>query len=171
MAESKRDYGDSKYADDGKDDEKIYYDDKSAKDSGNEYKQELPRVDVTAISIRPAGMADLESPIHLNIKFELDRDVIAGFWKVQMLVDSSNARIIKVLGETDVEDYPDGESEMDFSARSVDISGIAPSTLTNSGLLMAIFMADGEEVISVNMVVNVTKQDGRIMREILNPLD
>ena len=50
-------------------------------------------------------------------------------------------------------------------------TGIPNSTLTNSGLLMASFIADGEEVASVNMVVNVFLKDGTLYREILNPLD
>lgn len=47
---------------------------------------------------------------------------------------------------------------------------ISPSTLANAGLLMACLVVDDVEVISVNMVVNVTKEGGQLMREILNPL-
>jgi hypothetical protein len=37
---------------------------------------------------------------------------------------------------------------------------------------MACFKVHGEEVATVNMVVNVTKEsNGEIMREILNPLE
>lgn len=60
---------------------------------------------------------------------------------------------------------------MRFDLDRIDISGIPPSTLTNSGLLMACLMADGEEVASVNMVVNVFEKSGKIMREILSPLE
>ena len=80
---------------------------------------------------------------------------------------------MKKLGETDVEDYPDGESDMHFCIAEVDVAGIPPSTLANSGLLIAAFMADGEEVACVNMVVNVfiDKESGSLFREILNPLE
>ena len=54
---------------------------------------------------------------------------------------------------------------------TVDISGISPSTLTNSGLLMACLMVHGEEVAAVNMVVNVTSNGGDIRREVLSPLE
>ena len=88
------------------------------------------------------------------------------------MVDSAETRLIRVLGETNVEDYPDGESDMHFSVSSIDIDGIPPSTLANSGLLIAAFVADGEEVACVNMVVNVfiDKSSGQLMREIMNPL-
>jgi hypothetical protein len=36
---------------------------------------------------------------------------------------------------------------------------------------MACFMVHGEEVAAVNMVVNVTNNDGEIRREILSPLE
>ncbi len=147
MASKFDDGEDGKYSDDGKED-KDYIDDKDSKDTDII----PPRVDITGIDIRPSGCVDISSPLKISIKFELDRDVVAAFWKIQFLVDSTNTRIIKVLGETEVEDYPDGESDMNFSVKSIDISGISPSALTNSGLLMAVFVADGEEVVSVNMV-------------------
>ena len=50
------------------------------------------------------------------------------------------------MGETDVDDYPEGDSTMEFSIARIDISGIPPSTLTNSSLLMACLVVDGEEV-------------------------
>ena len=52
----------------------------------------------------------------------------------------------------------------------IDVSAIPPSTLANSGLLMACLMVHGVEVASVNMVVNVTEDKGRLYREIYNPL-
>jgi len=75
-----------------------------------------------------------------------------------------------VLGETPVEDYPDGESEMRFDLDRIDIEGIAPSALTNSGLLMALLMVNGKEVATVNMVVQVYEKDGIVFRDILSPL-
>jgi hypothetical protein len=53
------------------------------------------------------------------------------------------------LGETPVEDYPDGESDMEFSCNEIDFSNVKPSALTNSGLLMACLIVDGEEVACV----------------------
>ena len=92
---------------------------------------------------------------------------------MKFLVDSAEKRLIKILGETPVEDYPDGESDMRFAVRTVDVDGIPPSTLANSGLLIAAFIVDGEELACVNMVVNVfvDKGSGNLMREILNPLE
>jgi hypothetical protein len=73
---------------------------------------------------------------------------------------------------TDVEDYPEGDSDMHFTIDYVDVSDIPPSTLANSGLLIAAFIVDGHEVACVNMVVSVyvDKSSGEMFREILNPL-
>jgi hypothetical protein len=144
--EDYKDGSDAKYAE-GKDndsgDEKECFD--------NYDKPAPPTVNVTSIRINPAK-AELTAPLKLEITFELDRDAVAAYWEVKFLVDCTHSRIIKILGQTDVDDYADGESDMVFSVNSIDVSGIAPSTLANSGLLMAVLMVDGEEVASVNMV-------------------
>ena len=130
------------------DDEIFLSDDKASNDTD----VDVPRVDVLDIKIGPKSLSEISTPLTLDLKFELDRDVVAGYWVVKFLVDSSYNRIIKVLGETPVEDYPDGESEMHFEASSINVDGIKPSTLTNAGLLSAVFMANGVEVATVNMV-------------------
>lgn len=196
----------AEYKDDYKDNSEAKYaegkDDGEEKDTYDNYdKPAPPTVEVTSIKVSPA-QAELTAGLRLKIVFELDRDAIAAYWEIKFLVDCTHRRIIKMLGQTDVDDYPDGESEMNFSVDSIDVSGISPSTLANSGLLMAVLMVDGEEVASVNMVsmhtfviycigsilhyfvdlyamcvysvlqvVNVSKKDGVLVREILSPLD
>lgn len=134
------------------DEEEILYSDYKDGADAKEDDFDVPRVNVLRIDVGQRGVVPISAPLELRIEFELDRDVVAASWVVQFLVDSSHSRLIKVLGETSVEDYPDGESEMVFRADSIDVSGIEPSALTNSGLLMAVFMANGKEVANVNMV-------------------
>lgn len=137
----------------GGDDEEIFYaDEKNSYGDEEQEKNHFPQVSVTDITIRPNRVVEVTSALSLDIKFELDRDVVAAFWKVQLLVDSAHSRIIQVLGQTEIQDYTDGESDMHFEVDRIDISHIAPSTLTNSGLLMATFVVDDEEVATVNMV-------------------
>lgn len=98
----------------------------------------------------------------------------------------------QILGETEVEDYTEGESDMNFTVDEINIDGITPSTLSNSGLLIAEFVVDGDpvavgmlyikfilllsnsdnsNVTLVNMVVNVKRDGDSIVREILSPLE
>lgn len=44
-----------------------------------------------------------------------------------------------------MEDYPEGDSECYFSTETIDVSGIAPSSLANSGMLYAICSANTAE--------------------------
>ena len=127
-------------------------------------------VDVTAIRISPMKGCVTDG-FDLEIDFHLDRDVIAGQWVVKFLVDLAHHRLITVLGETPVEDYMEGNNDMVFSTSRVDVSHIKPSTLANSALLMACFLVDGEEVISVNIVTHVThSKTGELSREFLLPM-
>jgi hypothetical protein len=149
-------------------DEEVYFADDA---KGTEY-DELPRMVVLSVDLGSATEVPVSSALEIKIAFELDRDVIAGFWTVKFLVDSCDARIVKGLGDTNVDDYFEGENDMYFSCESIDLSGISPSVLSNSGLLICTFMADGREVAAVNCVVNVFKsaRTGELVREILSPL-
>lgn len=147
--------GSCKDADEDFVDESLFSDDKpsDSKEQDDEIvSSDTPRVDILELDISPSELVDISSGLSLNIKFELDRDVVAGYWSVQFLVDSCYSRIIRILGETQVDDYTEGENEMHFEVPSIDVEGIEPSALTNAGLLMAKFMANGVEVMSVNMV-------------------
>lgn len=132
---------------------------------------DVPKIEILSIKVQPKEICPVNARLSLRMTFELDRDVVAAYWQIRFLVDSAHSRIIKILGDTPVEDYPDGESEMHFETDAIDISGIEPSALANSGLLMAVFMVNGEEVANVNMVVQVFKKDDIFVREILSPLE
>ena len=152
-------------------DDLYYGDDSKGLPETNDTK-ELPVINVLSVDIGNDGKEeDISSSIELKITFELDRDVVAGYWCIKFLVDSCDSRIIKILGETEVEDYPEGESDVYYTCDSIDFSGISPSALTNSGLLIASFMGNGQEIACVNCVVNVQKNAScQLMREILSPL-
>jgi hypothetical protein len=129
------------------------------------------QIQVTSLQVSPLKSNDVSSGFKLEIDFNIDRDVIAGMWVIKFLVDLTNKRLIKILGETEVEDFMEGDNSMSFVAKGIDISDITPSTLANSALLMACLIADGEEVISINIVVNVTKnKTGELTREFLLPM-
>jgi hypothetical protein len=54
-----------------------------------------PKIEILSINFEPA-VGSLSGPLELSIKFELDRDVVAGYWIVRFLVDSCDRRLIKV---------------------------------------------------------------------------
>jgi len=133
-------------------DEKEKSEEKESKDEyyTNDYKDTketmiiIPTVIINEINVKPAVECELLSPLSLHINFSLDKDIVAAYWMIKFLVDSTNKRIVKILGETKPEDYPDGDSDMFFQCPSIDVTGISPSALTNSGLLMAVLIVHGE---------------------------
>lgn len=143
---SSKGVADSKDAKFSNDEEYFYPDDKE------EGKVDVPQVNIIEANIKPSNEAPVTAGLILDIKFELDRDVVAAYWTIKFLVDSCHKRMIKILGETEIEDYPDGESDMHFEVEKIDIDGIEPSTLANTGLLIAALVVNGEEVASLNMV-------------------
>lgn len=145
---------DSKIDGSGYIDESLFSDEKKQdnKEDSSDDCFACPIVNVLDLKVEPSTPVDISAGLSLSILFEIDRDVIAGHWIIQYLVDSSSSRIVRILGETSVEDYTEGENEMRFEVPAVDIDGIEPSALTNAGLLMAKLMANGDEVISVNLV-------------------
>ena len=113
-------------------------------------------VDVTSINVSPNNCS-LESELNLVIEYDCDVDVGLGSWSVQYMVDSVRKRHIIKLGTVELRAKA-GKNTFEFSVEKIDISGIRPSRLANVGLLSAILSSDsGEEIITINMVVQVTK--------------
>ena len=131
---------------------KPYEDDEFVVNDSDSKTIDQPKLNVLELIIEPKGIVPVEAALSLNIRFDLDQDVVAGQWSVRFLVDSSQCRVIKTLGETNIEDYPEGDSDMFFEVEKIDVNDVPPSVLSNYGLLMAVFIANGEEVAFVNMV-------------------
>ena len=84
------------------------YDEKEQDGKYDDKNDEVLSVNVTAIDISPEGCVEITAPLNLRIQFELEREVERGYWEVQFLVDTGHKRIIKKLGKTDEDYYPDG---------------------------------------------------------------
>jgi hypothetical protein len=54
-----------------------------------------PKIEIISIDFEPI-IGPLSGPLELKISFELDRDVVAGYWIIRFLVDSCDRRLIKV---------------------------------------------------------------------------
>ena len=78
---------DGKYDDDDDDN----YDEKLG-DGKQDY--DLPKVEVTSIRIEPDD-GELHDPFELKILFEIDRDVVAAFWRVKVNF------LLKLMSSTD----------------------------------------------------------------------
>ena len=141
--------------------------------------------EVTALSIEPND-CDLQAELNLTIEYESTAELTGATWNFQYMVDSVRKRHIIKLGSIEDQDIKIGHNSCEFHVDSVNVSGIRPSRLANVGLLSATLTTrEGEEVLTINMVVQVAKTDSdakfggktasdeeqRFTRCIFNPLD
>lgn len=86
----------------------------------------------------------IEGLLRYNCESKITIAVLDKLFSIFILAASLiyNSIIREVLGETPVEDYPEGDSECYFSTETIDVSGIAPSSLANSGMLHGICSAN-----------------------------
>jgi hypothetical protein len=71
-----------------------YDDDDIVEEKGGET-IDPPKIEVLGIDMEPKE-GPLSGELEIRIRFELDRDVIAGYWIVRFLVDSADRRLIRV---------------------------------------------------------------------------
>jgi hypothetical protein len=118
-------------------------------------------------SLRP-----LEDLLRLEIDFDSDTSLQNAVWNVKYMVDVVAKRyIVELGGKTDV-DINNGSNTFTFLLDSINMSGIKRKHLiNNAGLLIAsLVTSDGQDVIDVNLVVQVSKSENGLVRHILNPL-
>ena len=114
----------------------------------------------------------IEEPITLEMDFTTAVDLRDARWEVKFMADQCNKRKIVVLGETGIVDYPAGSHTMAFHVDEVDVSHLKRHVLANVGLLIATLVAGEEEVVSVNMVTQVSATtDGGLIRSVFSPLE
>ena len=129
-------------------------------------------IDVTDVIISPND-CDFGEPLRLEIEFATRRAIRDASWGIGYLVDTINAkRHVVELGRTPAKDYDGADCLFEFAIDRIPVEGIAPSELANCGLLTAtLYDARGADLVSVNMVVQVTQAPGgKLHRMIYSPL-
>eukprot|EP00405_Crypthecodinium_cohnii_P004111 CAMPEP_0194764924 /NCGR_PEP_ID=MMETSP0323_2-20130528/23997_1 /TAXON_ID=2866 ORGANISM="Crypthecodinium cohnii, Strain Seligo" /NCGR_SAMPLE_ID=MMETSP0323_2 /ASSEMBLY_ACC=CAM_ASM_000346 /LENGTH=167 /DNA_ID=CAMNT_0039693177 /DNA_START=68 /DNA_END=569 /DNA_ORIENTATION=+ len=131
-----------------------------------------PVVDVSAIALSPEGESRFEDPLDIVMNFSTDTTLDSFCWRFSYTVDTSRKRKIIDLGSTDLVCYPEGAHQMAFSAPGFDINAVPNDIRTQvNGLLACVLTGpNGEEVMTVNMVVQLYMKEGMLMRFIFNPL-
>ena len=104
--------------------------------------------------------ATSKAELNLAIEYESTAELTGATWNFQYMVDSVRKRHIIKLGSIEDQDIKIGHNSCEFHVDSVNVSGIRPSRLANVGLLSATLTTrEGEEVLTINMVVQVAKTD------------
>jgi hypothetical protein len=150
-------------------------------------------VEVTKISVSPN-----ECPLQERLRMEMEFSVsesLEGSWEYKYMVDMTNKRKIiglrlshahphaEVLGKSEQKVYSPGSSYIEIfevgclfphlttKCPSIDIAGLKPSALLNTGLMLACLMKGEEEVMQVSLVTQISSKDGAFFRTMYSPLD
>lgn len=128
-------------------------------------------VDVTRISLTP-NRCRLVDEVKMVIEFYAAETIRDAWWDISYVVDQGSKRHVIELGSTEKTTYRKGDNDFKFQADRIELSGIKSSVLRNNmGLLRAALNDGREEVIEIKMVCEVTERDGRLYRNIMNPLE
>ncbi|CAM9169557.1 unnamed protein product [Chrysoparadoxa australica] len=139
--------------------------------AGDSEDESTPVLDLLDLEVTP-NHCDVSERLELSMDFKLSSPLSNAYWEIKLVVDSVSARHTIVLGSTEPQDYPKGKSSMYFHVQSIDVSGVEPCALANTGLVTAGLKAGkGDEIADVNMVVQVEENNGRFSRTIYSPLE
>eukprot|EP00347_Sterkiella_histriomuscorum_P004266 403361105 len=163
-------------------------------ESNNQQQQEEEDIDL--FNIKKLEISPETSPISAAVSFKIHFTLTKHIahpiiWKVYYIIDYTGKRVINELYKSEKYQYASGlvngeeivnEIELHTPAMDEQISQVPRKTLLNVGLLqIKAFQLSGdseeegsEEVLSMNMVVHVSKDkqdESQLMKAVLNPLE
>ena len=116
---------------------------------------------------------ELSRELNINGSFKSSQS-FNGKWIISYVVDSAWTQHVINLGETNKQQIlnENKSNNLEFEVSTIKITDINDSTLFNVGLLKLQLMNidDDKEIISVNIVTQITKQDKQYIRTFFNPL-
>ena len=127
------------------------------------------------LKIRP-NECELCRELSINGTFKSSQS-FNGKWIISYVVDSAWTQHVINLGEIVKQEIlsDNKPNTLEFKASEIKVSDINDSTLFNTGLLKLQLMDIGQEkpkeIISVNVVTQITKQDNKFIRTFFNPLE
>mmetsp|Transcript_22122 Transcript_22122/g.48555 ORF Transcript_22122/g.48555 Transcript_22122/m.48555 type:complete len:135 (+) Transcript_22122:92-496(+) len=132
-----------------------------------------PTIALLAIDAEPNN-CPLGDPLELKLVFKTDEAIAGARWDIKYMVDFASKRQIVELGSSEKVDYEVGEHPFEIKIDAIDFTGVNKSLLKNVGLLLACLVApDGQEIVQISMVTQVTKKKGEegLTRTIMSPLE
>eukprot|EP00708_Paratrimastix_pyriformis_P006712 GAFH01006096.1.p1 GENE.GAFH01006096.1~~GAFH01006096.1.p1 ORF type:complete len:151 (+),score=24.58 GAFH01006096.1:26-454(+) len=140
---------------------------------------ETPPPDLPVIQVRTANLVPNECPINeridLAFDFSTDKPLINAVWRLKFIIDVSYRRHVVELTTLPARDFPVGDHHVEFHVPSLDTTGFKQDTLLNVGMLTASLniTKDGADlnILDFNMVTQIMKKGGQLIRSVLNPLD
>ena len=116
--------------------------------------------------------APLNAPLGVHMEFSLKRPVIGAVWELVYEADMANKRQCIALHQSAPADLAPGSHSFQHVVPEVKTGDIKEKYLLQVGLLkLALHGAEEPNIVTVNMVTQVSKVNGQLMRSIVNPTD
>eukprot|EP00913_Durusdinium_trenchii_P027256 g25571.t1 len=133
-----------------------------------------PAIEVTSLEMNPAEECAFEDGLGLAIGFTSDSPLLGFTWRISYVVDTAKRRYIVQVGQTEPADYAPGPNAMTYLAEGLSIEEV-PKALwqqSNGLLQLALTSPAGEELMTVNLVVQIrVDESGCLRRYIFNPME
>jgi hypothetical protein len=116
--------------------------------------------------------APLHAPLGINMDYELTKPVVGACWELIYEADMANKRQAVALHTSAPVDLAPGTHTFQHAAPEVKTEGIKEKYLLQVGLLkLTLHGTDNPNIVSVNMVTQVSKTGDGLIRSIMNPAD
>eukprot|EP00826_Nyctotherus_ovalis_P065264 TRINITY_DN9589_c0_g1_i6.p1 TRINITY_DN9589_c0_g1~~TRINITY_DN9589_c0_g1_i6.p1 ORF type:complete len:133 (-),score=35.86 TRINITY_DN9589_c0_g1_i6:69-467(-) len=127
-------------------------------------------------ALNSLAIAPVTSPIQDAVKLSLEYSITATYqsweWLVKYTVDVAFRRVVLNLLQEKTESSTEGKHAKEFTIPKISTEGIPEKDLLNVGLLSICGIGNGKEVIAINIVSQITKNDkGELFKTLLNPLE
>ena len=126
---------------------------------------------INSIVIKPET-SNIQDPVKIVVDYNVKAKFSNWEWLIKYTVDVAAKRaIINLLKEkSDVGNI--GKHTKEFNIEKISIEGISKKDLMNVGLVSICGMQDETEVISINIVSQIDKNEkGEITKTLINPLE
>eukprot|EP01060_Flectonema_neradi_P014081 TRINITY_DN207_c5_g1_i1.p1 TRINITY_DN207_c5_g1~~TRINITY_DN207_c5_g1_i1.p1 ORF type:complete len:156 (+),score=30.53 TRINITY_DN207_c5_g1_i1:71-469(+) len=123
-----------------------------------------------SLSIEPNN-CPFSDPVVISIQFD-SKGVEAATWKVAYEADVTNKRHVIELCQQGPIDYSAGNHSVDLKIPSVNTEGVKTRYLMTMGILKCALFSGDEEVSSINIVTQVSKDEsGKLVRLMMSPVE
>eukprot|EP01064_Diplonema_japonicum_P025366 TRINITY_DN366_c0_g3_i1.p1 TRINITY_DN366_c0_g3~~TRINITY_DN366_c0_g3_i1.p1 ORF type:complete len:132 (+),score=19.07 TRINITY_DN366_c0_g3_i1:59-454(+) len=127
-------------------------------------------IDLQSCLIEPNNCT-FDVPVVITFQFD-SKGVSDVTWEVQYEADYTNKRHVIQLCSVGPCDYSAGNHTVDLKIPAVNTEGVKERRLLSMGILKCVLCSGKEEIVSVNLVTQVTRDgDGNLVRMMMSPLE
>lgn len=126
---------------------------------------------LTALKIIPES-SNIPDPIKISFDFSLTESYKNWEWIVKYTVDVAYKRAVLVLYTEKIGTLNVGKYTKEITVPKIATEGIPKKDLMNVGMLSICGVDNGKEIVTINIVSQITKNEkGELVKTLLSPLE